>query len=364
MPLSPVDKAYLAATVELAEAGLFSTTPNPRVGCLLVKDGAVVGRGAHLRAGSSHAEVLALAAAGEAARGCTAYVSLEPCCVQGRTGPCTEALIEAGVRRVVSALVDPHPRMKGRGLKRLQQAGVMVKNARLPTALRLNQGYVKRHREGLPWVRLKLAMSLDGRSAMADGTSQWISGEAARRDVQYWRARSCALLTGAGTVREDDPRLTLRDERYRVEGILRQPLRVVVASEGRVPMDAKVFEDPASSLLAVGRLSAESEAEWQARGIEVLSTNSEHADLTRVLGALAERGCNEVLVEAGPKLAGSMVASGLWDEMILYVAPRLLGRDARGLLDLAVPSLDQALQAHIVDVQMVGQDVRMILKPA
>lgn len=364
MSLSPIDKAYLNAAIEAAGAGLFSTSPNPRVGCLLVKDGKIIGRGAHLCAGEAHAEVLALAEAGERARGSTAYVSLEPCRVQGRTGPCTEALIGAGVARVVSALVDPDPRMKGRGLKRLREAGISVMNARLPGAIKMNQGYLKRQQHGLPFVRIKMAMSLDGRTAMEDGVSQWISGEASRRDVQYWRARSCAVITGAGTLRKDNPRLTVRDKRFEVGGKLRQPLRVVVTSSGRVSAKSSLFDEPASSLLVVGMLSDEDQASWRSRGIGLLVTDSERTELKTLLETLAKRGCNEVLIEAGPTLAGSFVKSGLWDEAIIYVAPKLLGSRARSLFELPFERMDQALHGHIVDSKMMGQDMRLVLKPA
>ena len=363
MSLSLIDKAYLHAAIETAGAGLFSTSPNPRVGCLLVKDGEILGRGAHLRAGEAHAEILAIAEAGEEARGSTAYVSLEPCCVQGRTGPCTEALIAAGVARVVSALVDPDPRAKGRGLKKLKSAGISIMNARLPGAIKMNQGYVKRHQQGLPWVRLKMAMSIDGRTAMNDGMSRWISGEASRRDVQYWRARSCAVVTGAGTVRHDNPRLTVRDKRFEVEGMLRQPLRVVVASRGQVSPKARVFDDPATSLLAAGTLSDKDQESWGSRDVGLLMTGSERTDLKTLLEALAQRGCNEVLIEAGATLAGSFVESGLWDEAIIYIAPKLLGSHGRSLFELPFERMDQALPGHIVDSQMFGQDLRLVLKP-
>lgn len=364
MSLSVVDKAFLVAAVRRAEAGLFSTSPNPRVGCLLVKDGQVVGRGAHQFAGGPHAEIVALADAGERAKRATAYVSLEPCCVQGRTGPCTEALIDAGVTRVVSALIDPDPRMKGRGLKRLRDAGISVMNARLPIAIQVNQGYIKRVREGRPLVRIKMAMSLDGRTAMASGESQWISSEAARRDVQYWRARSCAVITGAGTIAADDPRLTVRDERYSVEGRLRQPLRVAVSSCGEVSQGARIFDDPATSLLVAGQASDEVQASWRERDVELLLTHSASVDVARLLQSLAQRGCNEVLVEAGPGLAGSFVNAGLWDEMIIYMAPKLLGSRARGLFALPFDVMGEAISGHIKDLRMIGEDVRLRLLPA
>ena len=361
MSLNAVDKAFLLAAVERAGAGIFSASPNPRVGCLLVKDGEVVGRGAHLRAGGAHAEVLALRDAGDRAHGSTAYVSLEPCRVTGRTGPCTEALIEAGVSRVVSALIDPDPRMKGRGLKQLREAGISVINARLPSAIKMNEGYLKRLGKGLPWVRVKMAMSLDGRTAMASGESRWITSEAARRDVQYWRARSCALITGTGTVVADDPQLNVRNESYAVEGQLRQPLRVVMTTGGEVGQNAKLFDDPASSLLVAGSLPEERRRQWLERGVDVLVTESSQAQPEALLRNLANRGCNEVLIEAGARLAGSFVRAGLWDEIIIYLAPRLLGSRARALFELPLDEMGEALGGHIADLRMMGPDVRLTL---
>jgi len=363
LPLSEVDKAYLAAAIDIARQGLYTTSPNPRVGCLLVKDGHVIGRGAHMRAGGPHAEVVALHEAGEQAQGACAYVSLEPCCAHGRTGPCAEALIEAGIKRVVSALVDPDPRMKGRGLKRLREAGVSVVSARLAAAMHLNQGYLHRMQQGLPWVRLKMALSMDGKSAMASGESQWISGESSRKDVQYWRARSCALITGAGTVRRDNPRLTVRDARYALSGAMRQPLRVVVSSKGELAPDALVFEDPANSLIAAGAIDDTTAATWQSRGVEILRAEHGQAlDLTSLLKKLAERGCNEVLVEAGATLTGRFIEAGLWNEVILYLAPMFLGSSARGFADLPIERMSAAIRGHVVDARMSGQDVRVTLK--
>ena len=364
MSLTEVDKAYLAAAVDAAEQGLYTTSPNPRVGCLLVKDGQIVGRGAHMRTGGPHAEVVALEDAGQDARGACAYVSLEPCCAQGRTGPCTQALIDAGITRVVSAMVDPDPRMKGRGLKRLRDAGISVVNARLPIAMQLNQGYLKRLQNGLPLVRIKVAMSFDGRTAMASGESQWISGESSRRDVQYWRARSCAVITGAGTLRSDNPRLTVRESSYALHGAPRQPLRVVVTSSGEVSKDALVFADPGSCLLVAGQLPVGQLPIWQARGIELLETGPGPANIETLLRALAERGCNEVLVEAGARLTGQFIEAGLWDEAIFYIAPKLLGSAARPLAHLPLEQISDAVEGHITDVQQIGQDLRILLRRA
>ena len=364
MALSETDKAYLKAAVELAHEGMYTTTPNPRVGCLLVKDGHVIGRGAHMRAGGPHAEIIALREAGEQARGACAYVSLEPCCVRGRTGPCAEALIEAGVARVVSALVDPDPRVKGRGLKRLREAGISVASARLPMAMNLNQGYLNRVQLGRPFVRIKMATSMDGRTAMASGESQWISGESSRQDVQYWRARSCAVITGAGTVRDDNPRLTVRDTRFALDGALRQPLRVVMASKGEIATDALVFEEAASSLLVAGELDQAVIEAWRARGVEVLLMGTGRIDPEKLLTELANRGCNEVLVEAGATLSGSFMQVGMWDEAILYIAPMVLGSHARSLIDAPIEKMADTIRGHIVDVRMMGQDVRVTLKRA
>jgi len=366
LALSEVDKAYLAAAIDLARQGLYTTTPNPRVGCVLVKDGRVIGRGAHMRAGAPHAEIFAIEEAGQETQGACAYVSLEPCCAHGRTGPCAEALIEAGITRVVSALVDPDPRMKGRGLKRLRDAGISVVNARIPAAMALNQGYLHRIQHQRPFVRIKMAVSMDGRSAVASGESQWISGESSRKDVQYWRARSCAVITGAGSVRCDNPRLTVRDTRYVFDGTVRQPLRVVVSSTGEMSPDALVFEDPATCVIAAGELDEETATTWRERGVEVLNLGEGHDTvcLTRLLNALATRGCNEVLVEAGSTLTGRFIESGLWSEAIVYIAPMFLGSSARALADISIERMSDAIRGHVTDVRQSGQDIRVTLKRA
>ncbi|MDZ7668588.1 MAG: bifunctional diaminohydroxyphosphoribosylaminopyrimidine deaminase/5-amino-6-(5-phosphoribosylamino)uracil reductase RibD [Gammaproteobacteria bacterium] len=355
---SVADLLYLQAAVELAERGLFSCTPNPRVGCVLVRDGAVIGRGAHLRTGEGHAEANALADAGGDASGATAYISLEPCTHTGRTPPCTRALIAANIRRVVVAMRDPDPRMSGRGLAELKDAGIRTELRMLPEAEALNAGYVLRLREGRPFVRLKIAQSLDGRTAMASGESRWITGPTARADVQYWRARSCAVITGSGTVLADDPRLTVRDQHYAVDGRLRQPLRVVTDTGLRVPGNAALFDDDAPVLFA------------HAANVEPVHPRAGHlvcgedkVDLTRLLEALAERGCNEVLVEAGPRLVGAFLAENLWDEIVLYLAPKLLGSTARPMADLPLATLSESVQATIVDCVNIGGDLRVRLVP-
>ncbi|MEZ5560177.1 MAG: bifunctional diaminohydroxyphosphoribosylaminopyrimidine deaminase/5-amino-6-(5-phosphoribosylamino)uracil reductase RibD [Pseudomonadales bacterium] len=352
------DHLFLQAAIELAERGLYSTTPNPRVGCLIVRGGRVVGRGAHMRAGEGHAEVNALRDAGASARGATAYVSLEPCAFHGRTPPCTEALIDAGIKRVVAAMTDPHERVAGAGFEWLRGAGIDVDVVEVPEAWALNAGYVMRVRHGRPFVRIKVAASADGRTAMASGESQWITGPEARADVQYWRARSCAILTGSGTVLTDDPQLTVRDARYAVDGRLRQPIRVVADSGLRIPADAALLQSDGPILLAHG-----SGVSPRLAGVEHIACGDRSVDLHGLLRALGGRGCNEVLVEAGPTLVGALLAAGLWDELLLYTAPKLLGSDARPLAQLPLVSMGEAVAATIADVTRVGADVRVRLTP-
>ena len=356
------DLMFLRAAVELAEQGLYSTTPNPRVGCLIVRDGAVVGRGAHLRAGEPHAEVHALADAGDAS-GATVYVSLEPCAHTGRTPPCVDALIAANVRRVVAAMGDPDPRVSGEGFARLRAAGIRAELKPLPEAAALNEGFSKRVREGRPFVRLKVAQSLDGRTAMASGESRWITGEAARADVQYWRARSCAVLTGSGTVLADDPQLTVRDRRFAVDGVIRQPLRVVADTGRRVPADAALFAADGPVLLVHGAAVPPQPAAPR-EGVESLACGDASVDLPALLDHLGGRGCNELLVEAGPRLIGAFLAGGLWDELVLYVAPKLLGSDARPMAALPLATMAEAVHGTIVDSTTVGGDLRLRLRPA
>ncbi len=353
------DRLFLRAAVELAEAGLFSCTPNPRVGCLLVRDGRILGRGAHLRAGEGHAEVNALADAGGDASGATAYVSLEPCAHTGRTPPCSEALIAANVRRVVAAMGDPNPQVAGRGFAQLEAAGISTERLDLAQAADLNAGFVSRITRGRPLVRLKIAQSLDGRTAMASGESRWITGAAARADVQYWRARSCAVISGSGTVLADDPELTVRDPRYALEGRIRQPLRVIADTHLRIEPEAALFAAAGPVLLVHGagatvRVAAAEHLECGAAGA---------VDLGGLLDALGARGCNEVLVEAGPRLIGAFLAAGLWDELLVYVAPKLLGSEARAMAALALFDLDQAVEATIRDCVELGGDLRLRLVP-
>src|SRR5512135_2431955 len=300
--LGAIDSQWMARALCLAERGLYTTAPNPRVGCVLVKDGKIIGEGWHERAGEPHAEVHALRAAGGAARGATAYVTLEPCSHHGRTPPCADALIAAGVSRVVSAMQDPNPLVAGQGLQKLSDAGIEVECGLMEAAAReLNIGFVSRMTRGMPWVRSKIAASLDGRTALANGTSKWITGEAARRDVQHWRARSCAILTGIGTVLADDPQLNVRSMES-----ARQPLRAVVDNGLRIPPAARLLQQP-GAVIYTATQDAQKIAALEKSGarVAVLADAGGQVDLSAVLRDLAERGCNEVLVEAGSKLNGA-----------------------------------------------------------
>lgn len=322
---------------------------------MLARDGRVIGRGWHERTGEGHAEVNALANATEDPKGCTAYVSMEPCAFEGRTPACAKTLVAARVARVVGAMTDPHPLVAGAGYKLLRDARVRVETTELEAAWALNPGYVRRVRGERPYVRIKLAVSLDGRTAMADGTSQWITGEAARADVQYWRARSCAIVTGGGTVRSDDPALTVRDARYALDGVIRQPLRVVLSRSGNISPDAQLWKaGPGGDVMLMAPAGAAAHPSLDVQGID--PTNL--ADVLDALGALE---CNEVLVEAGPTLAGAFLETELWDELVLYVAPKLLGSDARPLALLPLSRMTEAVTGRIVDQSSVGDDIRIIV---
>jgi diaminohydroxyphosphoribosylaminopyrimidine deaminase/5-amino-6-(5-phosphoribosylamino)uracil reductase len=350
----------MAQALRLAERGLYGTSPNPRVGCVLVRDGDVVGTGWHRRAGEPHAEVHALREAGEAARGATAYVTLEPCSHHGRTPPCAEALVEARVARVVVAVQDPNPQVAGEGIARLRAAGIAVESGLMETAAReLNAGFFARMTRGMPWVRSKIAMSLDGRTALGNGKSQWITGDAARQDVQRWRARSCAVLTGINTVLADDARLNVRE----IE-MPRQPLRVVLDSQLRIPLEARVLIGGGVLIYTAMRDAEKSAALEQAgASVCVLPDGKGQVDLPAMLRDLAQRGCNEVLVEAGSILNGALLRTGLVDELLLYVAPQLLGDAARGMAQLGeLTSLDQRVNLKWQDMRQVGNDLRITVR--
>ncbi|PWG62164.1 bifunctional diaminohydroxyphosphoribosylaminopyrimidine deaminase/5-amino-6-(5-phosphoribosylamino)uracil reductase RibD [Spiribacter halobius] len=357
----------MARALRLAERGRWTCDPNPRVGCVLVRDGEAVGEGWHERAGGPHAEVLALEAAGAAARGATAYVTLEPCSHYGRTPPCADALIEAGVARVVIGAGDPNPRVGGRGVERLREAGVAVAGGLMAEAAEaLNAGFMRRMRGGLPWVRCKVAASLDGRTAMASGESRWITSAAARRDVHRWRAASGAIVTGVDTVIADDPRLTARD----VDGPFLAPRRVVLDSHLRTPTEARLLRDDGGvTLLHVGEMPPREQALVRAGAHlqQVAAGDDGRVELTAALRALAADEVNEVLVEAGPTLSGALLQAGLVDELIIYLAPHLMGHEGRPLLALAgLEQMSQRLALTVTDQRRVGEDLRLIarLRPA
>jgi diaminohydroxyphosphoribosylaminopyrimidine deaminase/5-amino-6-(5-phosphoribosylamino)uracil reductase len=371
--LAAVDSRWMAQALRLAERGLYTTSPNPRVGCVLVKAGAVIGEGWHERAGEPHAEVHALREANDATRGATAYVTLEPCSHHGRTPPCADALIAAGVARVVIAMQDLNPLVAGQGIAKLRAAGIEVECGLMEAAAReLNIGFCARMTRGRPWVRSKVGMSLDGRTALSNGVSQWITGAAARLDVQHWRARSCAVLTGIGTVLADDPQLNVRDI-----AVERQPLRVVLDSKLQTPLSAHMLQSlpsPASGrgvggegriLIYTALRDAEKIAALEQTGATVCVSPDAagQVDLIAVLSDLAQRGINEVLVEAGSTLNGALFKAGLVDELLLYVAPQLLGDMARGIAALGeLTALDQRVDLEWQDVRRVGNDLRITAK--
>jgi diaminohydroxyphosphoribosylaminopyrimidine deaminase/5-amino-6-(5-phosphoribosylamino)uracil reductase len=371
---------HMAHALKLAQRGLFTTDPNPRVGCVLVGNGAVVGEGWHARAGEPHAEVLAMRAAGERARGATAYVTLEPCSHVGRTPPCADALIAAGVARVCCATEDPNPQVAGAGIQRLRAAGVAVDSGVLAAEARaLNVGFFSRFERGRPYVRLKLAMSLDGRTAQAGGVKAWISGEASRADVQQWRARSSAVLTGAGTVRADDPRL---DVRLDYGAWVRQPLRVLLDSTLSCDPQARIFQGGGAVVFAaeeaaaaVEPLAAADEAvagpgaaarmgELAPRRVERVPRAGAGLDLDAVLERLTGYAVNELLVECGPRLAAGFLAAMRVDQLILYVAPSFLGAAAAPLTALDGAGLDAVKERfEFTEVRRIGADLRLILEP-
>ncbi|MEJ2416974.1 MAG: bifunctional diaminohydroxyphosphoribosylaminopyrimidine deaminase/5-amino-6-(5-phosphoribosylamino)uracil reductase RibD [Exilibacterium sp.] len=377
-----IDIAMMARSLRLAERGLYTTSPNPRVGCVLVQAGQIIAEGWHVRAGEPHAEINAIAASNGKTPGATAYVTLEPCSYTGKTGPCCEALIRAGVTRVVFAMEDPNPKVAGRGIECLRQAGIDVTGPLLEEQAReLNPGFIKRMETGRPLVRCKLAMSLDGRTGMASGESKWVTGPMARRDVQRLRARSCGIVTGIGSILHDDPALTVREEELGLEQAAavarRQPLRVVVDSQLRTPPGAKLLQGGGTVLIAtvepeeangadepIPSASARV-AELRAKGAEVATMGAYGGQvaLGALLVELARRECNEILVEAGADLAGAFLRAGLLDELIVYMAPKLMGSDARPLFTLPLQTMAAQLPLTITDIRAVGNDWRITARP-
>jgi len=357
---SPVDQQHMAEALRLAEKGLYTTTPNPRVGCVIVRDGQAVGAGWHEKAGGPHAEVLALRAAGARAHGATAYVTLEPCSHHGRTPPCVDALIEAGIARVVAAMQDPNSKVAGSGFARLRAAGIEVESGLMQDEARsLNCGFVSRMSRGRSWVRMKIAASLDGRTALANGQSQWITGPEARRDGHAWRARACAVLTGIGTVRDDDPRLDVRE----VE-TARQPLKVLVDSRLQVPLSAKLLQS-GHVLVAAAVENKAGIAALRDQGAEVvvLPNAQGKVELMDLMRELARREINEVHVEAGFKLNGSLLGAGLVDEILIYLAPSILGDSARAMFKLPeLADLERKQLLQFSDVRTIGHDIRILAR--
>jgi diaminohydroxyphosphoribosylaminopyrimidine deaminase/5-amino-6-(5-phosphoribosylamino)uracil reductase len=352
--VTDIDHAMMRRALDLAAQGLYTTTPNPRVGCVIARGDKVVGEGWHEKAGGPHAEVVALENAKGEAAGATLYVNLEPCNHHGRTPPCVDAIVEAKVRRVVAAIRDPNPEAKGGG-ERLAAAGVAFEHGSMAEEAReLNIGFVSRVRRGRPWVRMKIAATLDGRTALPDGRSQWITGEEARRDGHRWRARACAILTGIGTVKADDPRLSVRDVQTP-----RQPLRVVVDSRLEMPNGARILTGE-----KVLVFSATHGALPNAEVLHLPNANNK-VDLPKMLGELARRGINELHVEAGFRLNGSLVREGCVDEFLIYLNPSFLGEAAQGMLDLpGFESLEKRPKLRLLSAERVGDDLRLLARPA
>lgn len=356
------DQRWMAHALELARRGEYSTDPNPRVGCVLVRDGAAVGEGWHERAGRPHAEINALSVAGEQAKGATAYLNLEPCAHHGRTGPCADALVQAGVTRVVAAMEDPNPVVSGKGFARLEAAGIATATGLLHAeAEKLNRGFLKRHRDGRPWFTSKFAASMDGRTALANGESRWISGEEARAEVQLLRAGASAVLTGIGTVLADNPRLDVR-----MEGEWRQPARVVLDPSLRCPVDGRIFASGGPVFIIAARDDSDRVRALSGAGATVvrLAGRGGRIDLEALAGWMADQHFNEVLVEAGATLNGSLLEAGLVDELVLYLAPVLLGSSARAMF--ALPPLQQMSARRtleITEVRPVGKDWRITATP-
>ncbi|MCW8328073.1 bifunctional diaminohydroxyphosphoribosylaminopyrimidine deaminase/5-amino-6-(5-phosphoribosylamino)uracil reductase RibD [Photobacterium sp. SDRW27] len=367
---SSIDHAMMLRAIELAKRGRFTTAPNPNVGCVIAHGDDIVGEGYHYQAGQPHAEVFALRAAGTQAQGATAYVTLEPCSHHGRTPPCAEALVKANVARVVCAMVDPNPKVAGRGIEILQSAGIEVQTGLLEAdAQALNPGFIKRMKTGLPYVQLKLASSLDGRTALSNGESKWITGPAARADVQRFRAKSGAILSTSATVLADDPSLNIRwnelgesvQSEYPQQS-LRQPVRVVIDSKNRVTPSHQLINLPGNTILARTERGMEA---WPDNVTQLLlpasdESDEKQVDLSALMASLSQQDINHLWVEAGAGLAGALLSAGLVDELIIYQAPKLMGSDSRGLIDLqGLTAMSQVPELDITDVRMVGPDIRI-----
>ncbi|RZM81682.1 bifunctional diaminohydroxyphosphoribosylaminopyrimidine deaminase/5-amino-6-(5-phosphoribosylamino)uracil reductase RibD [Pseudoalteromonas rubra] len=364
MSFTQADQTYMARAIELAQQGRFTTTPNPNVGCVIVNNGEIVGEGFHLRAGEPHAEVHALRQAQARARGATAYVTLEPCSHYGRTPPCAKGLIEAGVSKVIAAMVDPNPEVAGRGLAMLNEAGIETAFGLLEEQARaLNKGFLKRMEQGRPYVVCKLAASLDGKTALGNGESKWITGPMARRDVQLGRAQSCAILTGADTVLVDDARLNVRAEELtdieRPVEQWRQPVRVIIDSQNRLHPELALFKTP--SPVVILRSDLDNQHNWPHFVEQIkINTRAGKIDLQAALNVLAERNINQIWLEAGATLAGAMHQQGLIDEYLIYLAPKIIGTDGKDLFNsAALSSMSQITELQITEVTSIGTDIRI-----
>jgi len=368
---SPADYRFMQRAIILAKKGHYTTSPNPRVGCVLVKRGRIIGEGFHQKAGEGHAEVHALKMAGENAQGATAYVTLEPCSHYGRTPPCADGLIDAGVKHVIVAMVDPNPKVAGNGLKKLEQAGITTQHGLLvESAEKLNPGFIKQMTTGLPYVRCKLAASLDGKTAMKNGESKWITSPEARQDVQRLRAQSCAIISGADSILMDEAKMTVRWselgglKNYYKKELIRQPIRVVIDSKNRLSPDLALFKAPSPIILISNAI--ENIHQWPhfveqvAIPFAITADDNQQIDLTALLKYLAKQGLNDVLIESGSRLAGAFIEQNLVDELILYQAPKLMGAEGKGLANMpSLTHLNQAKELQISDVRMIGKDIRI-----
>ena len=362
MTFSIEDHQYMSRAIELAARGLYTTDPNPRVGCVIVNAGTIVGEGWHVRAGEGHAEVNALAHAGEKAQGATVYVSLEPCCHQGKTPPCTDALINAKVDRVVVAMQDPNPAVAGNGLQQLTNAGIFAEVGLLETAAhQLNPGFIQRMKTSRPFVRCKLAMSIDGRTAMDNGDSKWITSDEARKDVHRLRARSSAIVTGAGTVLADDPSMTAR-----LDHVERQPLRIIIDTNLSTPVDAKILKQEGETHILTCSDDEDSIDLLKNSGAKVINLPMTHnrVDLFAMMDYLSKLEVNEVLLETGATLSGAMLEAQLIDELIVYMAPVVMGNEARGLFRLPqLQSMEERIEFSLLESRAVGKDLRLTFLP-
>ena len=384
------DHTCMARAIQLAKKGLYTTHPNPRVGCVISKNDSIIAEGWHVKAGQAHAEINALSRlTTEQSRDATAYITLEPCSHTGRTPPCSQALIKAGIQRVIVAMQDPNPLVSGKGLQQLQQAGITTGSGLLESAAReLNPGFIKRMEQGLPWVSVKLAMSLDGRTAMASGESKWITSKAARRDVQFLRAKASAILTGQGTVLADNPSLNVRlsandlgtegneegleeSNEKSIEGIkdtsVRQPDRVVLDPELKMPTDSLMLDLAGNTLIITNDDRTDKAEKLRYMGAEIItiaSSSSSVIPLRKTMETLAEREINEIHVEAGATLCGALLQEGLVDELVIYMAPHIMGSDARGLLNLpGLEKIKDRINLQIKDIRAIGNDWRIIALP-